>query len=97
MRAGRSTPFPQRFDALAPSVDRAFDLETILKVSVGLRWDQLGPTMQAKLLKAFRRFTVATYVANFDSSTTASASRFDARGARIGKRQDRAAPRSSPG
>jgi phospholipid transport system substrate-binding protein len=66
MRAGRATPFAQRFDALAPVLDRVFDLETILKVSVGLRWDSLDPAVRAKLLKVFRRFTVATYVANFD-------------------------------
>ena len=41
MRAGRATPFAQRFDALAPVVDRVFDLETVLKVSVGLRWDSM--------------------------------------------------------
>jgi phospholipid transport system substrate-binding protein len=66
MRAGHNTPFPQRFDALAPAVDQAFDLETVLKVSVGLRWDSMVPEVRARLLKAFRRFTIATYVANFD-------------------------------
>ena len=66
MRAGPTTPFPQRFDALAPVVDQAFDLETVLKVSVGLRWDNMAPEARARLLDAFRRFTIATYVANFD-------------------------------
>jgi phospholipid transport system substrate-binding protein len=66
MRTGHSTPFPQRFDALAPVVDQVFDLETVLKVSVGLRWDTMDPDMRARLLKTFSRFTVATYVANFD-------------------------------
>ncbi|HEX3575261.1 MAG TPA: ABC transporter substrate-binding protein [Rhodopila sp.] len=66
MRAGRSTPFSQRLDALAPAVDQAFDLETVLKVSVGLRWDTMDEADKARLLKAYRRFTVATYVANFD-------------------------------
>lgn len=66
MRAGQATPFPSRFDALAPVVDQVFDLETVLKVSIGLRWDSMDPSVQARLLKAFRRFTVATYVANFD-------------------------------
>lgn len=66
MRAGRSTPFTQRFDALAPAVDRAFDLMTILKVSVGLRWDSMDAATQERLLKTFRRFTIATYIANFD-------------------------------
>ncbi|HEY1414153.1 MAG TPA: ABC transporter substrate-binding protein [Rhodopila sp.] len=68
MRAGRSTPFSQRFDALAPAVDQAFDLETVLKVSVGLRWDTMDADVKARLFKAYRRFTVATYVANFDKN-----------------------------
>jgi phospholipid transport system substrate-binding protein len=66
MRTGPTAPFPQRFDALAPVVDRVFDLETVLKVSVGLRWDTMDADARARLLKTFRRFTVATYVANFD-------------------------------
>jgi phospholipid transport system substrate-binding protein len=66
MRTGRSASFPQRFDALAPVVEQAFDLETVLKVSVGLRWDGIDPAMRARLLQAYRRFTIATYVANFD-------------------------------
>ena len=66
MRSGRGTPFAQRFDALAPVVERAFDLDTILKISVGLRWDAMDSQTEARLAKTFRRFTVATYVANFD-------------------------------
>ncbi len=66
MRAGHATPFPQRFDALAPVVDRVFDLETVLKVSVGLRWDAMAPAQRDRLLRVYRRFTIATYVANFD-------------------------------
>jgi phospholipid transport system substrate-binding protein len=66
MRAGRGTPFALRFDALAPVVDRVFDLDTVLRVSIGMRWDALDSTTQANLSRIYRRFTVATYVANFD-------------------------------
>jgi phospholipid transport system substrate-binding protein len=66
MRAGHATPFLQRFDSLAPAVDAVFDLETVLKVSVGLRWDTMDPDMRSRLLRIFRRFTIASYVANFD-------------------------------
>jgi phospholipid transport system substrate-binding protein len=66
MRAGARVPFPQRFDALAPVIDRVFDLETVLKVSVGMRWDGMDASQRARLLRVYRRFTVATYVANFD-------------------------------
>lgn len=66
MHAGRSTPFAQRYTALAPVVERAFDLRAVLEMAVGLRWKALPPDQQAALLKAFTRFTVSTYVANFD-------------------------------
>jgi phospholipid transport system substrate-binding protein len=67
MRAGGAEPFRQRFTALAPAVDRAFDLSTILRVSVGARWASMSPDEQARLEAAFRTYTVANFVANFDS------------------------------
>ncbi len=66
MKAGGGVPFVKRFDALAAPVENAFELETVLRVSVGLRWDNMDADTKAKLLTAFRRFTIATYVANFD-------------------------------
>ena len=66
MKAGKATPFTQRFETLAPVVEAAFDLSTILKVSVGLRWDSMDGQTRDALLRAFQRFTVATYVASFD-------------------------------
>jgi phospholipid transport system substrate-binding protein len=66
MRAGQAAPFSRRFDLLAPVVDGVFDLKTVLKVSVGLRWDSMDPDVRTRLFEAFRRFTIATYVANFD-------------------------------
>jgi phospholipid transport system substrate-binding protein len=68
MRDGRSTPFPRRFALLAPLVEQAFDLETVLRVSIGPRWESLDPATRAQLLAAYQRFTVATYVANFDAN-----------------------------
>lgn len=67
MRAGRRTAFGQRFASLAPAVDYAFDLPAILRVSIGPRWSALSPDAQNRLDAAFRRYTVANYVANFDS------------------------------
>lgn len=67
MKAGGHTDFNQRFQALAPAVDQAFDLPSVLSVSVGLGWANLSPDQQTRLLGAFRRYTVASYVANFDS------------------------------
>ena len=64
--AGRGTPFAQRFNLLAPSVERAFDLPAILQLAVGPRWASLPPAEQQTLMDAFRKFTVCSYVSNFD-------------------------------
>jgi phospholipid transport system substrate-binding protein len=66
MKAGRATPFPQRFETLAPIVDRALNLPLILQVAVGPRWASSTPKQQSDLQSAFRSYTIATYVENFD-------------------------------
>jgi phospholipid transport system substrate-binding protein len=67
MKAGNSTPFPQRYQMLAPAVDATFDLQRILRISVGSYWAGLPPDQQQRLLQVFRAFIVATYVSNFHS------------------------------
>ena len=67
MRTGADRPFAERFRQIAPVIDRVFDLADILTLSVGLRWNSLDDATRARLVKAFRDFTIATYVANFDS------------------------------
>jgi phospholipid transport system substrate-binding protein len=67
MRAGSGVPFTQRFAMLAGPVDRTFDLNTILRTSVGLQWGSMSVDQQAALEKAFRRYTIANFAANFDS------------------------------
>jgi len=66
MKAGRSTPFQQRFAMLGAVIDRSFDLPVILQESVGALWAGLPPDQQAMLTDAFRRYTVASYVNSFD-------------------------------
>ncbi len=67
MHAGRATPFATRAQTLAPAVQAAFDLPLILRNSVGPRFASFPPAQQAQLLDAFTAFTIASYVANFDS------------------------------
>jgi len=69
MKAGRATPFAQRFDQLAPTIDDVFDLATILQNSIGLPWAQLPPDQHAALLAAFRRYTIDSYASSFDNFT----------------------------
>lgn len=69
MKAGLSIPFAQRFATLVPVIEQTFDLDAILAASIGLGWLALPSDQKAQLLAAFRRYTVASYVANFDSYT----------------------------
>lgn len=67
MKAGEVTPFPKRFDMLAPVVERVFDLPLVLRECVGPRWSNFARSEQQRLLDEFARFTIASYVANFDN------------------------------
>jgi phospholipid transport system substrate-binding protein len=66
MKAGKTVPFGQRYDRIAPVIAQTFDLEVIVRQVVGLRWASLPPDQQRALGEAFRRYTIASYVANFD-------------------------------
>jgi phospholipid transport system substrate-binding protein len=67
MKAGDRTSFAHRYAMLEPAVDRTFDLDAILRVSVGPHWSSLPADQQAALQTAFRRYTIANFVANFDA------------------------------
>ncbi|UYH50762.1 ABC transporter substrate-binding protein [Candidatus Kirkpatrickella diaphorinae] len=55
----------QRVKIMTPVIDAAFDLPTILRNSVGMRFANLSAQDQQSLLDSFRRFTVARYVSSF--------------------------------
>lgn len=67
MRMGGASPFAARAGVIAPVVAQVFNLPHILQVSVGPRWSSISPAEQTKLLDVFTRYTVASYVANFDA------------------------------
>jgi phospholipid transport system substrate-binding protein len=67
MQMGQNSPFAQRAGVLRPVIEQVFDLPQILQVSVGLPWNTLAEADKARLLDVFTRYTVASYVANFDS------------------------------
>ena len=60
------TAFAQRCAQLAPVVDQTFDLQAILRTSVGPHWNTMSPAEQSDLMAVFRQYTVASFVANFD-------------------------------
>jgi len=67
MKAGKTASFRQRYETIAPVIGQIFDLETILRQVIGPRWPSLPADQQAALADAFRRYTIASYVANFDT------------------------------
>lgn len=69
MKAGRNTPFSQRFTMLSAAVEQAFDLNAVLRAAIGLIWISLPADQQAALASAFRQYTVSNYTANFDTYT----------------------------
>jgi phospholipid transport system substrate-binding protein len=66
MKLGKTAPFRQRYDLLAPLVVRAVDLDLILQSALGSSWTSIPPDQQAMLTSAFQRYSIATYVAQFD-------------------------------
>jgi len=67
MKAGGSTPFDDRYRALAPVIERVFDLDAVLAASIGLSWPTLPAEQKAALAAAFRRYTVSSYATSFNS------------------------------
>ncbi len=68
MHAGRATPFDKRVAILGPIMQNSFDLPLILQNSVGpVKWAAIPEAQKTELMDVFTQFTVASYVANFDS------------------------------
>jgi phospholipid transport system substrate-binding protein len=70
LKASASQNFAARYAALAPVIDKSFDLATILHKAIGLKWDTLPAAQQTALQTAFRAYTITTYVSNFVGSGT---------------------------
>jgi phospholipid transport system substrate-binding protein len=56
-----------RSAAIAPVIDRAFDLPLMTRLAVGSGWTTTAPADQQALVAAFRRMTIAQYATNFDN------------------------------
>lgn len=67
MKAPPGTSFQSREASLRPVIERAYALPVVLRAVVGLRYDSFPDDQKATLLEAFTRFTVASYVSNFNS------------------------------
>ncbi len=67
MKAGGRNTFAERYGALAPVIAQVFNLDAVLAASIGLSWATLPEAQKTGLATAFLRYTVSSYVSNFNS------------------------------
>jgi len=68
MKDGPALGFDGRYKKLEPAVTKAFNLPLMTRYAVGLAWSKASADEQAKLVKAFSNFSVATYASRFTKS-----------------------------
>jgi phospholipid transport system substrate-binding protein len=66
MKHGHELGVHGRYQAMAPAVDAAFDIPTMIRFIVGPSWASMADTDHKALIDAFRRMTIANYATNFD-------------------------------
>ncbi len=65
MKDGPKLGFKGRYKMLEPAVDRAFAMESMAKLSLGVASTTLPAAEMTQFVKAFRDYTVANYAGNF--------------------------------
>lgn len=67
MKGGKTMGARGRAAAIAPVVDRAYDVPLMTRLTIGTAWNTIAPADQAALVAAFRRMVIGQYATNFDS------------------------------
>jgi phospholipid transport system substrate-binding protein len=65
MKSGKAAGVKGRATAIAPVIDRAYDLPLMTRLAIGSGWTTIAPADQAALVAAFRRMTIGQYAVNF--------------------------------
>lgn len=66
MKQAKTLGYQGRYAKLEPVVDKTFNLHDMGRLAIGPQWSKLSPDEQARLFDVFRRFTVASYAAQFN-------------------------------
>ncbi len=66
MKNAKELGYQGRFDKLAPAIDRTFNIPVMARWAVGRHWNDMSEDQRARLVRAFRDFTVANYANRFD-------------------------------
>ena len=66
MKEAKRLSFAARYDRLAPSVSRTFDLALMTRIAIGPGWAGLAANQQQRLNAAFARYIISNYANRFD-------------------------------
>jgi len=66
MKEAEKLSVKQRFDRLAPLVDKTFHLPLMTQISTSNYWTKATPDERQSLIRAFRRMSIATLATLFD-------------------------------
>ena len=66
MKEGKRLSFTARYDRLAPSISRTFDLALMTRIAIGPGWAQIAADQQQRLTDVFSRYTISVYANRFD-------------------------------
>jgi phospholipid transport system substrate-binding protein len=66
MKEAKRLSFAARYDRLAPSVGRTFDLALMTRIAIGPGWAQIPADQQQRLTDVFSRYTISVYANRFD-------------------------------
>jgi len=65
IRDAATTTYQQRFDALAPAIDKAYDLDFMARKSLGKGFDALSAEDKARWVAAFRNYMIGNFAGRF--------------------------------
>lgn len=85
MRRADELGYAGRVEALAPVIADTYDSAAMARIAAGQHWAGLTPEQRARLVDAFRDYTVSSYAARFDGY---AGERFETLGERATRRDD---------
>ena len=64
--ASAQESFQARYQTLAPVIEQSYNLPLVTQNSVGFLWSTLPAAQQKELIDLFTKFTISSYVSQFD-------------------------------
>ena len=66
MGQAKTLGYRGRYDILAPTIGKTFDIPAMTRIAVGPGWAGLSESQKSRLTDAFGRFITATFASRFD-------------------------------